>query len=227
MVELKEFGCGYGRDRVLSGISFRAERGMITAVSAPSGRGKSTLLKAINRLHEMEESGFWMEGMIVADIGDGPMDIYDSSIDLARLRRKIAYIFQSPVMLPMSIEENAAFGLKLMPYDRGSIEIKVRRALEAAGLWDEVSFRLGSDAEKLSLGQKQRLAIARALVLEPPVLLFDEPSSSLDGEATMRLEKVMMELAKDRTIILVTHDREQIERLSDNTIELQRSSKTL
>lgn len=221
MISLENFSCGYGEETILREVSFVARRGEITAVTAPSGHGKTTLLKAVNRLHEVDANGFWQRGEIEVTIGGEMIDPYGKHIDLHWLRRKIAYVFQSPTVLPMSIEANVAFGLKLAhAHDRKHIARRVRAALEEVGLWEEVQHRLDQAASTLSLGQKQRLAIARALVLDPEIFLLDEPTSSLDAEATARVESLMQRLASDRTVLLVSHDQAQIERVADRVIVL-------
>jgi phosphate transport system ATP-binding protein len=220
MIRLENVSCGYGNTTVLDAVSFEARAGEITAISAPSGRGKTTLLKMLNRLHEVEESAFWHRGRIEIVLGGRSIDPYAAQIDPHRLRRKVAYIFQSPVVLPMSIAANVAFGLKLAHRIEG-IEDSTRQALEEVGLYDEVAHRLDAPAETLSLGQKQRLCIARALVLDPEVILLDEPTSSLDAEATRRIESLMQHLKQDRTLLLVSHDVAQITRVADTVITLR------
>ena len=221
MVVVENVRFGYENRTVMEAISFTANVGEITAITAPSGEGKTTLLKAINRLHAVEESRFWMEGSIRVDAGEGLKDVYDPACDLHALRRRVAYLFQSPVVLPMSIEANVAFGLRLIGHkETVDLDAAVRSGLTEAGLWDEVADRLDQPAEQLSLGQKQRLAIARALVLEPKILLFDEPTSSLDAQATGRIEALMQHLKTTRTILLVSHDAEQIKRVADVVVGL-------
>jgi len=219
MIGIENLTCGYGERTVWEDLSFEARTGELTAIVAPSGMGKTTLLKAINRLHEVEQSGFWMRGTIRARIDGKILDLYDPAVDPHRMRRRIAYIFQSPVVLPMSIEANVAFGLRLA-HKKEQTDARVRQALEETALWDEVHDRLGDRAETLSLGQQQRLAIARALVLAPSVLLMDEPTSSLDPAATARIESLLLRLKKNRTILLVSHDHAQIDRIADRVIEL-------
>ena len=215
MVKIEQWYGGYGERMLFEGFDAIFERGMVTALSGRSGIGKSTLLKAINRLHEVEERGFVSHGMISVMLDGQMRDI--TQIDPVMLRRKVGYIFQSPVPLPMSIEKNVAFGLEI----RGiRDQERVERALRQAYLWEEVKDRLEQRPESLSLGQQQRLTIARALVLEPEVLLFDEPTSALDAEATEQIEQLMMRLKKDHTIILVTHDQGQIERICDKVIKI-------
>jgi len=218
MITVENLTCGYGEETVLDGVSFVARRGEITAVSAPSGQGKTTLLKAINRLHEVESGGFWHRGKITLMLRDREQEVYGMT-DPHLLRRKVAYVFQSPTVLPMSIEANVAFGLKLA-HDTRQVPERVRAALEEVGLWAEVHHRLSHSAETLSLGQKQRLAFARALVLDPEIFLLDEPTSSLDAEAAQRIETLMKRLKHNRTFLLVSHDQAQIERVADRVVTL-------
>ena len=221
MIHIENLSLGYGESTVAEGVSFAAHRGEITVLVAPSGRGKTTLLKAINRLHDVEEQRFWHRGRIEVTLGGKPLEVYGLGVDLQQLRRRVAYIFQSPVVLPMSIAANVAFGLRLAgERDRQTIDRRVRAALEEVGLYDEISDRLEHSAQKLSLGQKQRLAIARALVLEPEILLLDEPTSSLDPAATRRIEDLLLRLKRDRTLLLVSHNEEQTERLGDRIVTL-------
>jgi phosphate transport system ATP-binding protein len=213
MVQIEDFSCSYAGQKVVEGFNARFEKGSITALSGRSGIGKTTLLKAINRLHEVEENRFVSSGSIKVMLDGSMKDI--CILDPITLRRKVGYIFQSPVPLPMSIEKNVSFGLEI----QGIKDMeRVEQALRQAYLWEEVKERLTQSPEALSLGQQQRLTIARALVLEPEVLLFDEPTSALDSEATQQIEQLMLALKKDHTIILVTHDKGQIERVCDTEV---------
>jgi len=221
VLEIRKLRCGYGEHRIIDGLEFRALPGEITAIRAPSGAGKSTLLKAVNRLHEEEESSFWIGGEIRARLSGHWHDLYRTDLPLPLLRRKIAYIFQVPVALPMSIERNIAFPLKLAGITcRETVRRKSEEALRAAFLWDEVRHRLHEDARRLSQGQLQRLAIARALVLDPEILLLDEPTSSLDPHATQEIETLMQTLKPQRTLLLVSHDTQQIRRIADSIVDL-------
>jgi phosphate transport system ATP-binding protein len=221
MIAIENFTCGYQDETILKEVSFVARRGEIAALSAPSGEGKTTLLKALNRLHDVEESGFWHRGKMLMSLDGEEIDPYDSAVDPHWLRRKVAYVFQSPTVLPMSIEANVAFGLRLAhARDKQRTAGRVRMALEEVALLEEVEHRLDQPAETLSLGQKQRLAIARALVLKPEIILLDEPTSSLDSDATRRIESLMQRLKADRTLLLVSHDQGQIERVADRIVTL-------
>ena len=221
MLRITNLSFGYGETLLVEDLSFEAHPGEITVIAAPSGRGKTSLLKAINRLHEVEESPFWQTGTIEARVDGALRDLYDPALDVHALRRQVAYIFQSPTVLPMSIAANVAFGLRLAgERDREQIAERVRSALEAAGLYDEVRSRLDAPASILSQGQKQRLAIARALILDPTVLLLDEPTASLDPAATGRIEALLLQLKEKRTLLLVSHDEGQVKRIGERIIEL-------
>ncbi len=221
MLRITNLTFGYESTPIVENLSFKAHPGEITVIAAPSGQGKTSLLKAINRLHEVEESPFWYTGMIEARVNGAVRDVYDPALDVHTLRRQVAYIFQSPTVLPMSIAANVAFGLRLAgERDRGMIAERVRAALEAVGLYDEVDARLDAPASILSQGQKQRLAIARALILDPTVLLLDEPTASLDPVATGRIEALLLRLKEERTLLLVSHDEEQVKRIGEKVIEL-------
>jgi len=215
MVKIEKFSCGYGQTWVIEGMNATFARGAITALSGRSGMGKSTLLKAINRLHEVEQNAFVREGVIRVVLDSTEVDI--QTLDPIYLRRKVGYIFQSPTPLPMSIEKNVSFSLEIQGIHAPD---RIEQALRQAYLWEEVKDRLTQDPQSLSLGQQQRLAIARALVLEPEILLFDEPTSALDSHATEQIEQLMLSLKKERTIILVTHDEGQIERVCDQIVKL-------
>ena len=215
MVKIENFSCGYNKKIIVKNFNGIFKQNEITAISGESGRGKSTILKAINRLHEVEDNGFFKNGTIKAVLDNQELNIYD--LNPVYLRKKIGYIFQSPTPLPMSIEKNVEFGLKLFGIKDKQIAIDV---LKSVYLWDEVKDRLHENAKYLSLGQQQRLAIARVLVLKPDIILFDEPTSSLDEKATSKMEEMMKKLKKNKTIILVTHDSSQIKRICDNEIRI-------
>jgi len=219
MLRITNLTFGYEQTPIVENLSFEAHPGEITVIAAPSGQGKTSLLKAVNRLHEVEESSFWHTGMIEARVDGVVRDVYDPALDVHTLRRQVAYIFQAPTVLPMSIADNVAFGLRLAG-DRERIAERVRAALESVGLYDEVRDRLEAPASILSQGQKQRLAIARALILDPTVLLLDEPTASLDSVATERIEALLVRLKEKRTLVLVSHDEEQVKRIGERVITL-------
>ena len=205
----------YAKNKVLKGISLPIARRKITAIIGPSGCGKSTLLRCINRMHE-ETRGARAEGGITLD-GE---DIHSRLVDPVKLRRRVGMVFQKPNPFPtMSIFENVAAGLRLnqMFSQRSALTEKVERALRMAALWDEVKDKMEQPGTALSGGQQQRLCIARALAVEPEVLLMDEPCSALDPIATAAIEDLMKDLAKELTIVIVTHNMQQAARVSDYT----------
>lgn len=186
-------------------------KGKITGFIGPSGCGKSTVLRTLNRMNDMI-AGFRLEGH-VHFMGQ---DIYAPSVDPVIVRRYIGMVFQQPNPFSMSIYDNVAFGLRLNRF-RGNLDEKVERALRHAALWEEVKDKLKASGLSLSGGQQQRLCIARAVATEPTVLLMDEPCSALDPIATRRIEELMLELKKDYTIALVTHNMQQAMRVADVT----------
>ncbi len=206
----------YWDKQVLYDVSFPIKKNKITVVIGPSGCGKSTLLRSINRLNDYIE-GFRIRGRILVD----GVNIYAGNIDVYELRRRIVMVLQKPAPFPMSIFDNVAFGPRIHGVkDKKKLKNIVRNALIKAGLWDEVKDRLFDSAFGLSGGQQQRLCIARALALKPEVLLLDEPAAFLDPISTARLEKVIMELKKDVTIVMVTHNIAQAKRLADYVVFL-------
>jgi len=186
----------------------------VTAIIGPSGSGKSTFLRCLNRMHELVP-GARVEGQVLID----GQDIYAPGVDPVLIRRRVGMVFQKPTPFPtMSIYENVAAGLRLAgERNRRKLDEVVERSLRAAALWDEVKDRLHKPGTALSGGQQQRLCIARALAVEPEVLLMDEPASSLDPASTLRIEELARELAKEITIVIVTHNMQQAARVSDFT----------
>ena len=212
-VELRGLHAYYGSNHAVRGIDLRFESDDVTAIIGPSGCGKSTMVRCINRMHE-EIPGARAEGEVLLD----EIDLYDAAVDVVAVRRSIGMVFQKPNPFPtMSIEANVASGLRLTGAKRGDIEEKVRNALQGAGLWEEVKDRLGSPGAGLSGGQQQRLCIARALAVDPEVLLMDEPCSALDPVATLKIEELIGELKKRVTIVIVTHNMQQASRVADTT----------
>jgi len=210
----------YGGNCVLKDLSMDVCSRTITAVTGPSGQGKSTLLTLFNRLWE-DIPDARMQGSVHIRLGGADWDIYHPSCSLPDLRRKVGMVFQIPNPLPMSIYKNVAFPLKLGGLsNKARIRDAVETALKQAFLWDEVKDRLREDARRLSGGQQQRLCIARALVVEPEVLLLDEPTSSLDATATETIEQLILSLKEARTIVMVSHDMAQVERVADRWLEL-------
>ena len=185
----------------------------VTAIIGPSGCGKSSFLRCINRMNDLIPN-FKIDGSLTC----GDMNIYDKNIDVVEIRKKIGMVFQRPNPFPKSIYDNIAYGLKINNIkDKTKIKERVEKSLQASGLWDEVKDRLHSPALQLSGGQQQRLCIARAIAVEPEIVLMDEPCSALDPVATFKIEELMDELKEKYTIVLVTHNMQQAARASDFT----------
>lgn len=213
VVEARDLSIWYGEKQAIHQVNLRIPRREVTAIIGPSGCGKSTLLRAINRMNDTIPTCRTDGQMIV----DGE-DAYGPNVDPVLLRRKIGLIFQKPNPFPKSIYENIAFGVKL--HYRGNkqeIDEVVKAALQQANLWEEVHDRLDDGALSLSGGQQQRLCIARALAVEPDILLMDEPCSALDPVATAKIEDLIFELKKDMTIVIVTHNMQQAARVAEYT----------
>ena len=203
----------YGLSQALHEISMDFHDNQVTALIGPSGCGKSTLLRCLNRMNDLIPNGR-VTGRIILD-GE---DIYDPAVDVVTLRSRIGMVFQKPNPFPKSIFENVAYGLRVKGIkDRIFIEERVETSIKSAALWDEVKDRLNESALGLSGGQQQRLCIARAMAVEPEVLLMDEPASALDPIATQKIEELITELKSAYTIIIVTHNMQQAARISDVT----------
>jgi len=204
----------YGDARALSGVAIRIEDRRITALIGPSGCGKSTFLRCLNRMNDSVPEAR-LAGRILLD-GE---DIYRVEVDVADLRRRVGMVFQKPNPFPQSVFDNVAFGPRVlgMVDGRGPLRALVERSLKRAALWDEVGDRLDADALSLSLGEQQRLCIARVLAVEPEVILMDEPCSALDPIATLKIEELMRELSSRYAIVIVTHNMQQAARASDYT----------
>lgn len=203
----------YGKKLALKEINLDISRKKITAFIGPSGCGKSTLIRCLNRMNDLIE-GVTIEGNIMID----GMDIYDPSIDVTEIRRKVGMVFQKPNPFPKSIYENVVYGPRVLGINRKTtLDELCEKSLRRAALWDEVKERLHKNALDLSGGQQQRLCIARAIVMEPEIVLLDEPCSSLDPIATAKIEDMLVELKKDYTVIIVTHNMQQAARISDYT----------
>ncbi|WP_374576290.1 phosphate ABC transporter ATP-binding protein PstB [Phenylobacterium sp.] len=203
----------YGKNQSLFGVDLPVERNRITALIGPSGCGKSTLLRTLNRIYQLYGDQR-AEGTILLD----GQDILSPRVDVSKLRARVGMVFQKPTPFPMSIYDNIAFGVRL--YHRKSkseMDDIVERSLKRAALWDEVKNKLKSSGLSLSGGQQQRLCVARAIAVEPDVLLLDEPASALDPISTAKLEDTLGELKRDYTIVIVTHNLQQAARLSDYT----------
>ena len=203
----------YGLNHALKNINIEIRERQITALIGPSGCGKSTFLRTLNRLNELI-SHTRVEGIVSLD----GQDIYQPRTDVVSLRQRVGMVFQRPNPFPKSIFENIAFGPRVLGiYSKIRLEEKVEQSLKAAALWPEVSDRLHSNALGLTLGQQQRLCIARVLAVQPEVILMDEPCSALDPIATLRVEELMQDLKKSYTIVIVTHNMQQAARTSDWT----------
>jgi len=211
VLETIGLGVRYGETRVIEDISLRIPERRVVAFIGPSGCGKSTLLRCFNRLNDLVP-----EARITGQVLFRGRDLYGPAVDPADVRRSIGMVFQRPNPFPKSIFENIAFGLRINGF-KDDIRDRVEVSLRAASLWDEVSHRLDADALGLSNGQQQRLCIARALAVEPEVLLMDEPASALDPIATGRIEDLIGNLREDYTIVIVTNNMRQAARISDDT----------
>jgi phosphate transport system ATP-binding protein len=213
MVEIDHLSLYYGEKLALKDVSMSVPKHRVTAYIGPSGCGKSTLLRCINRMNDL------VDGVrTLGNIRIGGTDIYDRSVDVTELRKRVGMVFQKSNPFPKSIFENVAYGPRILGLQsRSDLEGIVERSLRAAALWDEVSDRLHESALGLSGGQQQRLCIARAIAVEPDVLLMDEPCSALDPIATARIEELMLELKNSYTIVIVTHNMQQAARVSDYT----------
>jgi len=202
----------YDKRKVLDDISFPIYKNFITAIIGPSGCGKSTLLRCFNRMNDLVPN-FSYEGKIIFK-GE---NINDEKYNVIDLRRRVGMVFQKPNPFPKSIYENIAYGLKINNVKRNQVDSIVVESLKKAGLWDEVKDDLYMPATNLSGGQQQRLCIARAIALKPEVLLFDEPCSALDPIGSAKVEELMIELKKEYTVVIVTHNMQQAARVSDYT----------
>ena len=211
VVSITDLKLWYGAFQALHGVTLNVPRNKVTALIGASGCGKSTLLRTINRMNDLVP-GVTVEGQIVYD----GVELYGSDVDPVEVRRRIGMVFQKANPFPKSVYENVAFGPRLVGF-KGDMDALVERALKSAALWEEVNDKLRQSGLGLSGGQQQRLCIARALATEPSVLLMDEPTSALDPMATDRIERLIDELKKDYTVIIVTHNMQQAGRVSDRT----------
>ena len=212
-LQVKDLNLFYGEKQALHGVNMVIPKQRVTGYIGPSGCGKSTLLRCINRMNDLVD-GVRIDGQILLD----DQDIYDKSVNVADLRRRVGMVFQKPNPFPKSIYENVAYGLRLQGVkDRRNLDAVVENALKGAALWDEVKDRLHDSAFGLSGGQQQRLVIARAIAIEPEVLLLDEPASALDPISTLKIEELIYELKDKYTIVIVTHNMQQAARVSDYT----------
>jgi phosphate transport system ATP-binding protein len=213
-IDVSDLNVYYGAFRAVEGVTLTIEPRAITAFIGPSGCGKSTVLRTLNRMHEVIP-GARVEGKVLLD-GE---DVYGSDVDPVNVRRTIGMVFQKPNPFPtMSIYDNVVAGLKLAKRrKKAEMDVVVEKSLRSANLWEEVKDRLGRPGSSLSGGQQQRLCIARAISVEPQVLLMDEPCSALDPISTLAIEDLMQELKERYTIVIVTHNMQQAARVSDST----------
>ena len=203
----------YGASRALKDITLAMRERVVTAFIGPSGCGKSTLLRCFNRMNDLID-GVRIDGSVKI----AGQDIYAPDVDAIELRKRVGMVFQKSNPFPKSIYDNVAYGLRLQERrSRSDLDIVVEKSLRSAALWDEVKDRLHESALGLSGGQQQRLCIARAIAVEPEIILMDEPASALDPLATARIEDLILELKKDFTIVIVTHNMQQAARMSDYT----------
>ena len=229
-ISVSELNFFYGKTQALHDISLDIVEKEVIAFIGPSGCGKSTFLRTLNRMNDTIPIAR-VEGRVLID----GKDIYAPNTDVVALRRKVGMVFQKSNPFPKSVFENVAYGIRINRIHDGKADLrdKVEKALRDAALWDEVKDRLNSSAFGLSGGQQQRLCIARALAVQPEVILMDEPASALDPTATQKIEQLVVELKKDYTIVIVTHNMQQAARVSDRTaffmlgklVELNRTEK--
>jgi len=211
--EVRDLNLFYGEKQALKSVSMDIPQKKVTAFIGPSGCGKSTLLRCFNRMNDLVD-GVRIEGEINLE----GRNIFDSSVDVAELRRQVGMVFQKPNPFPKSIFENVAYGLRLQGINnRAHLDEVVEKSLRGAALWDEVKDRLNENALGMSGGQQQRLVIARAIAIEPEVILLDEPASALDPISTLKIEELIYELKSQYTIVIVTHNMQQAARVSDKT----------
>lgn len=211
-IDVKQTDFYYGSKQALYSVSLPLRERQVTALIGPSGCGKSTFLRTLNRMNDLIPG--------TRTVGEALLDgqnIYDKKTDVVLLRQRVGMVFQRPNPFPKSIFENVAYGLRIQGKSQKYIKEKVEQSLRGAAIWDEVKDRLNASALGLSGGQQQRLCIARALAVEPEVLLMDEPASALDPIATLKIEELVTELVKDYTIVIVTHNMQQAARVSHFT----------
>jgi phosphate transport system ATP-binding protein len=214
-IQIRNLNAFYGQEQALKDVNITIPRGQITVILGPSGCGKTTLLKCLNRFLELTD-GVRISGLVLID-GE---NIYDPEVDVTEMRKKTGLLAQRPHPLPMSIYENVAYGMRIHGLCKKGPEMdgRVQHYLEEAGLWNEVRERLKQPAVALSIGQQQRLCLARGLAVEPEIILGDEPTSALDPISAQHIEKRLMNLKQEYTIVLVTHILRQAKRLADNVV---------
>jgi phosphate transport system ATP-binding protein len=208
---LEDVHVSYGDKLAVREVTFDIATKEITALIGPSGCGKTTVLRCLNRMNDLID-GARVQGSVLYH----GLNLYDREVDPVEVRRRVGMVFQKPNPFPKSIHDNVAFGPRIAGF-KGDMDELVERSLRKAALWDEVKDKLGESGMALSGGQQQRLCIARAIAVQPDVILMDEPCSSLDPLATLRIEELMQELVADYTIVIVTHNMQQAARVSDRT----------
>ena len=212
-LDINELNLFYGKKQALNDITMSIPKGQVTAFIGPSGCGKSTLLRSINRMNDLVDNCH-----ISGEINLHGNNIYDKHVDVAELRRKVGMVFQRPNPFPKTIYENVVYGLRIMgENNRRRLDEAAEQSLRSAALWNEVKDRLHESALGLSGGQQQRLVIARAIAIQPEVLLLDEPTSALDPISTLTIEELINDLKKQFTVVIVTHNMQQAARVSDQT----------
>lgn len=214
-IQVRDLNVFYGKTHTLKNINIEIPRRQVTVIMGPSGCGKTTLLKTFNRFLELSDDAS-ITGQVLVD----GQDIYDKEVDVTEVRKHVGLLAQRPAPLPMSIYENVSYGMHIHQMRKGRLEYKeaVKHYLELAGLWDEVKKRLHEPATSLSIGQQQRLCLARGLAVEPEVILGDEPTSALDPISSQHIEKKLLELKSQYTTVVVTHTLRQAKRLGDYAI---------
>jgi len=212
-LDIKNLNLHYGEKQALQDITMAIPKGQVTAFIGPSGCGKSTLLRCINRMNDLVDIC-----KISGEINLNGTNIYDKHVDVAELRRKVGMVFQRPNPFPKTIYENVIYGLRITgENNRRALDEAVEKSLRSAALWNEVKDRLHESALGLSGGQQQRLVIARAIAIQPEILLLDEPTSALDPISTLTIEELINDLKKQFTVVIVTHNMQQAARVSDQT----------
>jgi phosphate transport system ATP-binding protein len=215
-IDIRKLNIWFGDKHVIRNLDLKIKSNAVTAIMGPSGCGKSTMLRALNRMNDVIKSS-----KTNGDVLIGGKNIYENNTNVYDLRRQVGMVFQKPNPLPKSIYENIAFGPKIHKTAKGkSLDNIVEKSLRSAALWDEVHDRLNDSAFDLSGGQQQRLCIARALAVDPEVILMDEPCSALDPAATAKIEQLIRVLSTDYTVVIVTHNMQQASRVSDYTVFL-------
>ncbi len=211
IIEARDLDVYYGEDRALNDVDIKIPERQVTAIIGPSGCGKSTFLRSINRMNDLIDIA-----RVTGVLEFKGKNVYDENVDPVALRRQVGMVFQAPNPFPKSIYDNVAYGLRIQN-DTENLDERVERALKQAALWDEVADRLDERGTDLSGGQQQRLCIARAIAVDPEVILMDEPASALDPVATSKIEDLIDVLATEYTVVIVTHNMQQAARISDKT----------